>query len=323
MDKEMKLIGADLGIGENPRGMVCAANESRFVQSNYSEGITNFIVGLSGTELAPLIAERDLLAPPVRVGRRFEFKKSKGGLAFMADQDDIRAIGSSFTKVSDKRESVNSKTVNRGLTMTLDRDDMFEGDEEQAARTLSAILLRNDIRRIHALLLANDTNTAKVWGASADPDGDMLSELNTILTARGVAGNTVVYGSAAWILRRASYVKNTAAGTVPMATLTPDQVALALAVDKVHLSKTVYKTSKTGTKAQIFANMVFAYYADPIASKDDASNLKRFYSPCRDGSDMAVYIKEEDKTVDVTVEQYTAPAVTDSSGIRSLTVTAT
>jgi hypothetical protein len=324
MDKDTNIINIDQGPGRNPSGsIVAAANESRFTQSTFSEEVTNFIVGLAGTEMAALIAERDLLAPSVRVGRRFEFKKSKGGLAFLADQDDIRAIGSAFTKVSDSRESVNSKTINRGLTLTLDRDDMLEGDQEQAARTLMAILVRNDIARINALLLANDTNTAKVWGASADPDGDLLSELNAILTARGIWGNTVVFGSAAWIQRRKSYIANTAAGTVPLASLSPAEVALALAVDRVHVSKTVLKTSKKGSKSQVFASNVFAYYADPIASKDDASNLKRFCSACRDGSDFGVYVNELDKVVEISVEQYSTPAITDASGIRSLTVSAT
>lgn len=321
MDKVIN-IGIDAGVGQNMVGLIVAANEARFTQSHYSEEVTNFIVGLTGTEMAPLIAERDLLAPSVRVGRRFEFKKSKGGLAFLADQDDIRAIGSAFTKVTDKRESVNSKTINRGLCITLDRDDMLPGDAEQAARTLMAILIRNDIKRIHALLLANDTNTAKVWDKDADPDGDMLSELDAILTARGIWGNTVVFGSAAWIQRRKSYVANTAAGTVPLASLSQVEVAQALVVDKVHVSKTVMKSSKKGEKTQVFANNVFAYYADPIASKDDASNLKRFYSVCNDGSDFGVYVNEMDKVVEVSVEQYSTPAITDATGIRSLSTSA-
>lgn len=322
MKNENVIIEMDQGEGRNPVGLVAAANESRFVQSHYSEAVTNFVINLAGTELAALIGERDLLAPSVRVGRRFEFKKSTGGLAFLADQDDIRAIGAAFTKVTDTRSSVNSKTINRGLTMTLDRDDMMDGDIEQTARTLQAILIRNDIKRINTLLLANDTNTAKVWGSSADPDGDVLSELDAIMTARGLWGNTVIFGSTAWIQRRKSYVANTAAGTVPLASLTPEQVAQALAVDRVHVSKSVAKSTKKGTKAQVFASNVFAYYADPIASKDDASNLKRFFSPCREGGEFAVYVNEMDKVVEVSVEQYSTPAVTDTTGIRSLTVSA-
>jgi len=316
------VIGEDQGEGNN-RGVICAANSgNRFIDSHYSEGVTDFVVGCQGTDLAPLIAERDSIAPSVRVPRRFEFKKSKKGLAFLANENDLRAIGSGFNKVGDGRESVDAHVFNRGLTTTLDRDEMMDGDIEQAARSLTAILLRNSIKRGYALLAGTATNTGKVWGSAADPDGDVMEKMVAILEARGVLPNRAIYGSAAWLRRRTSYVGNDGDGTGALATLPPDQVAQAIAVEQLRISRAVAKSTEKGAKSLMLANKVFLYYADAVASRDDASNIKRFWSPTANGGDIAVYVNEKNKTVDVTVELYELMAVTDSDGILSLTVTA-
>jgi hypothetical protein len=321
MSKETLTIGLDAGVGPNPHGMVCAANENRFEGSHYNEPATNFLVGVLGAELQPLRDELNALAPAVRVGRRFEYKKNKKDIAFMADMDDARAIGASFAKIEDKRESVDAKTTNRGLTMTLDRDEMLDGDIEQTAQLLTAILLRNDIRRAVATLNAAATNADKTWNADALPDGDIANDLNTALIARGVMPNTVVAGSTAWLYRRSAYESSDKAGALLLANRTPAEVATALGVDKVHVSKTVYRDTKGGTKASLLANYVFMYYIDEIVSKEDGSNLKRFYTPCDGGEEFRVYVDEtQAKTVTVTVEQYSLITAVDSGGIRKFTV---
>jgi hypothetical protein len=302
--------------------LIVAANENSFEAANYSEGVTNFLVGVLGTDLDPLRRELNLIAPAIRVGRRFEFKKNKSDIAFLADQDDSRAIGAAFGKIEDKRESVDAHTTNRGLTMTLDRDEMLDGDIEQSAQLLTAILMRNDLRRAVAALAAAATNTDKTWNAGANPDGDVAADLNTALLARGVMPNTIVAGSTAWLYRRAAYEASTKAGALMLANRTPAELAAALGVDDFHVSKTVYRAAKGGAKASLLANYVFMYYKDEIASKEDGSNLKRFWSPCDGGEEFRVYVDEtKAKTIDVTVEQYSLITAVDTGGIRKFTVT--
>lgn len=321
MDMNKITIGKDVGSGPNKYGMVCAANTARFEGSHYSEGVSNFLVGVLGAELQPLRDELKRLAPPVRVGRRFEFKKNKKDIAFLADQDDERAIGASFAKIDDKRDSVDAKTVNRGLTMTLDRDDMLDGDIEQTAQLLTAILLRNDIRRAVAALNTAATNTNKTWNGDANPDGDMAVDLNEAMIARGVMPNKVVAGSTAWLYRRAAYEASEKAGALLLANRTPAEVASALGVDEVHISKTVYRAKKGGEKTSLLANYVFMYYLDDLVSKDDGSNLKRFWTPCDGGEEFRVYVDDSQaKTVTVTVEQYSLISAVDTGGIRKFTV---
>lgn len=313
-------IMKDAGAGCNVN-VIAAANEDRFTSATYSEEVTNFVVGVSGATLEPLRQERDLIMPPVHVGRRFEYKKSKGGLSFLADLDDSRAIGAEFNKVTDARENITARVPNRGLTTTIDRDDYYEGIENDRALKIIAILLRNDIRRGMGLLDAAATNAAKTWNADANPDGDMGDVLDAVLTERGIFPNTIVVGNTAWTKRRQAYESSDKAGALFLAYRTPKDVGEALGVEHIHRSTTVFKATKAGAKAQMVANRVFAFFRDLVVDKDDESNIKRFYCNCADGSEFRVYVDDSKvKTIDVTVEQYSLPAVTDATGIRKLTI---
>lgn len=315
-------IYTDKGAGLNI-GMVCAANEDRFTASTFSEEVANFIVGVAGAELEPLRRERDILMPPVRSARRSEFKKSKGGLAFLADLDDTRAIGADFNKVGEGRETEQFRVPNRGLTITIDRDDYYEGIENDYALYLTAILYRNDIRRGLGLLDAAASNTAVVWNAAGNPNKDMRTMLNDILTERGLFANTVIAGHSAWAMRSDAYEASDKAGALLLANRTPDELAATLGVDTLHISKSVFKSAKGGAKAQMVSNRVFAYFRDIVANKDDASNIKRFYCDCQGGGEIGVYVDDSRaKTIDITVEQYSLPAVTDATGIEKLTTSA-
>jgi len=302
-------------------GVLALANENRLEAANYSEGVSNFILGVLGTDLAALQAELDLLAPPVRTSRRFEYKKAAEGLSFLADLEDERAIGAEFRRVDSSGTSVNSKTANRGLSYTLDRDEMVEGSIEQTAKWLTAILLRNDLRRAIAVMVAANANTGKTWNSSANPDGDVRTELLAALTARGIMPNRLIFGVTAWAKRAAAYEASAAQGALILAGYTPDQLAGKLGVDKVHVSKTVYKGSEKGTKTGLMSSYVFAIFADDVVSKEDASNVKRFWTPCEGGQMIRVYVDESKaKTVEVIVEHYSTVALTDSTGVRQLTI---
>jgi hypothetical protein len=302
-------------------GVLALANETRMEAANYSEGVTNFVLGVMGTDLAPLQAELDLIAPPVRTGRRFEYKKAASGLSFLADLEDERAIGAKFRRLEASGTSVYSKTANRGLSYTLDRDEMVDGSIEQTAKWLAAILLRNDLRRALAVLIAANANTGKTWNSSANPDGDLRAALITVLESRGIMPNKLIFGVSAWSKRAAAYEAMTANGALVLAGYTPDQLAAKLGVDKVHVSKTVYKPTEKGTKAGLMSSFVFGTYTDDVVSKEDASNVKRFWTPCDGGEMVRVYVDESAaKTVEVIVEHYSTVALTDSTGVFQLTI---
>jgi hypothetical protein len=304
-------------------GVLALANESRLEGSTYSEGVSNFVLGVLGTDLAPLQAELDLMAPPVRTARRFEYMTSPTGLSFLADQNDERAIGADFRKIDARGATVNAKTANRGLSYTLDRDEMVDGSTEQTAKWLTAILLRNDLLRVNSVLAAAATNTDVTFSASTDPDGLIETGLLAAHTARGLYPNLVVCGLTAWAARKSAYRASTKAGALGLAAMTPADVAGVLGVDKFHQSKTVTKATKNGSKTSFLSNLIYAYYTDDVVSKDDASNIKRFWTPCDGGEQFRVYVDDSKaKTVEVIVEQYSTIAATDTTGIRKFTVTA-
>ena len=68
---------------------IISANENRFSAGNYSEALTSFTVGWNDPENTAKIL--DFIAPPIAVGRRFEFKRSDNAQAFLSENDDVRA----------------------------------------------------------------------------------------------------------------------------------------------------------------------------------------------------------------------------------------
>ena len=304
-------------------GVLAVANENRFVSSNFSDPLTEFVAAIMGTDLASLQAELNVMAPPVRSARRFEYRKAADGLSFLSDLDDERAIGADFRRLEHKGEMVNVKTANRGLTYTLDRDEMVEGDTEQTARWLAAILLRNSKRRVQKMLDAAAANNNVVFKTATDPDFIVKQKLIAALEARGLFPNNILYGIGAWSMREAAYRTSTVPGALILGQMTAEQVASALMVDRLTISKDVYKTStKKGTQF-FLGNLIYAYYTDPIIGKEDGSNVKRFWTPCEGGEMMRVFVDEsKPKTVEVMVEHYSAEAVVDSNGILKFTVAA-
>src|SRR5687768_3687158 len=103
-------------------GPLSLANESRFNSSFFSQPLTTYAVGWRD----PNNVEKTLhfLTPPIRVGRRFEFKQTDNSEAFLSELDDTRALGADFKRVEYKGSTVVDKTHNRGLTMRIDVDSV-------------------------------------------------------------------------------------------------------------------------------------------------------------------------------------------------------
>src|SRR5688572_15084792 len=94
--------------GQIQPGQVCLANESRFNSAFFSEPLTAYATGWRDPN--NIEALLDFVAPPVQVGRRFEYKKADNSEAFLSDTDDFRAIGADFKRVEFKGSSQSDKT---------------------------------------------------------------------------------------------------------------------------------------------------------------------------------------------------------------------
>lgn len=310
---------ADLGVGQNPRGVIVAANESRFASTFYSEPLTAYTVGWKDPENLESLLET--LAPAVPVGRRFEYKLADNAQAFLSETDDVRAIGSAFKKVEYSGTSANEKTQNKGLTMCVDHDDeVGDGWREMYVGRLMQRLLRNEVRRATAQLLAAATNANKTWNSSANPDGDLRAMRIAGADASGITGNTIIFGEAAWELRLDAYeaAANTSSYAGRAAAMTKEQLAAKLGADRVEVVKARYQSTATA-KANVLGSYVLGYFAVPGVGKDDPSHVKRFVTPTAGGK-FRVYVVEHEKTTDITVEHYSNIVITTSTGVRKLTI---
>lgn len=302
--------------GRQNAGIICLANEARFTAANFSEPLTAYGVGWQDPDnLQALI---DALFPPVEAARRFEFKSADNAQMFLSEADDVRAIGAPFKRLEFSGSSVNAKTLNKGLTIRLDRDEITDGSEERAVAQLRARLLRNDLRRGVALVIAAATNTAKTWGSNSDPDADVLDAIARGGDARGMDSDVVVYGAPAWQKRWKAYRAQNNAGAYASSQMAVEAVAAQLGVSRGIISKARYQATASA-KSRILGNYVLAYSAPAGVSKDDPSNVKRFWTPTQAGT-VAVYREEFPKYVDITVEHYSNIIITSTLGIEMLTI---
>ena len=72
----------------------------------------------------------NVIAPPVPVGRRFEWKSADNAEEFLSEVvDDQRAIGSDFKRVEYTATDVSDKTINQGADVYRQNLDNVSGPE--------------------------------------------------------------------------------------------------------------------------------------------------------------------------------------------------
>lgn len=318
------LILPDTGSGYKP-GQIYFANDSRLLETYYSEPLTTYTVGWKDPN--DIGATLQFLAPEVPVGRRFEWKKANNAEEFLSETiDDQRAIGSDFKRVEYTATDVTDKTLNKGLGIVVDLDNVSGSNwrQEKTAKVLRR-LQRNELRRAFAALSGAATNTAKTWDTTAgkDPDQDVMDDLVTAGTATGIRPNRVLYGDAAWTLRRKAHRAQNTAGGNASAGLNESELASALMVDRVLISKEVFQ-SAAATKAGIVANKVLMFYAQDGVDTEDPSHIKRFVTvhPTEQGGGRFRVFEQQlsSKLVLLTVEHYSKIVVTFATGIRQFTI---
>ena len=299
---------------------ITAANENRFTAGNYSEALTAFTVGWQDPDNIAKIL--DFIAPPIPVGRRFEFKRSDNAQAFFSENDDVRAVGSEFKRVSYTGESVNEKTLNKGLTIRVDHDEVAGDDwQERYVQMLLQRLLRNELRRaVSALDTISESSSDDIeWGDSANPDADIRKMLMEAANASGVRPNRLLFGESAWDLRMTCLESQNSAVAFKAGAMAQSELAAKFLLEGCEVLTSRYQASAT-QKSQIAGLSVYAFFAQNAISKDEPSNLKRFYTPVEEGGAFRVYCDEHAKYTDITVEHYSSIVATSELGVRKITV---
>jgi hypothetical protein len=309
--------------GNNAVGQIVLANEARFTASYASEPLTNYSIGWKDN--ANIEKTLDFLFPPVQVARRFEYKKADNSEAFYSETDDVRSIGADFKRVEYKGSSVLDKTLNKGLTIRVDLDQVgaLPNWRELYTSRLLQRILRNELRRAITLASNAATNTAKTWDTTAgkDPDQDVLTDLIAAVDDSGVRPNRILYGDVAWNKRLISHRAQTNAGGYGSAALTVQELAGFLGVEQILVSRERYTSSATA-KSKVVPDIVLEFYAEDGVTPDDPTNTKRFWTPVEGGGKYRVYEQPVSaKLIDLTVEHYSNVSITSTVGLRKLTIT--
>jgi len=308
-------------------GVIYAANASRFSESFMVQDLTTYAVGWRDPN--NIEATVDFYAPRVEVGGPyFEYLEAINAEEFFSDgsKEDLRAIGAEYPKIRPYQgANTLGKTEDRGLTAVVDLRTVRGKSnwEQEIVARLMRRCHRNRLRRAVALLSAAATNTGKTWDTTAgkDPDQDVISELVTAATASGVGANRIAYGHTAWAKRSLSHRAQETAGGFASASMTPDQLAGLLGVDRVLVSKERYQSSASA-KTEIVGDKVHMFYALDGATTEDGSNIKTFVAPYEGGGFFRVYVQQiSANLVAVTVSYEEKQAITSTLGVRQFTIT--
>lgn len=303
------------------------ANDERFVETYFSEPLTNYAVGFRDPN--NIEATCSFFAPPVPVGRRFEWKAAVNSEEFLSELvDDQRAIGSDFKSVKYTGTDVTDKTLNRGLTIIVDLDNVTGTNwQNQKVAKLLRRLWRNRLRRALAAIGSAAVQTPYTWdlAAGVNPDQDVRNELIAAANISGIRPNRVGYGDSALNFRMGSFgAQNNPAGYIGYMADPMQSLASALMVDKCIVSKERYQ-SAAAAKSEIVGNSVFAFFAEDGVDTEDPSNIKCFISSFdseQGGGLVRVYVQQlSAKLVAVTVEMYEKIVVPYSGGVRQLVIT--
>lgn len=321
-------IAREADIATPEHGQIALANSASFNNTFFSEALTNYALGWKdGSDLQAML---EFLFPPVQVSRRFDFRSFGANDDFLYETDDARAVGADFKRVEYKGAIQSSKTVNKGLCLFVDLDEVAGMDNWEIVYTGRLIrrCMRNDLYTAIAALVAGATLSSKNWGptnTSRDPDADIMNLIDTSGDAIGFNPNRVAFLGNTWVKRALSYrALDTIGGRASAGLTTPSEVAQFCGAEQGMKIDHRVAASKTGAKSKGAANNVIAFMADNGIGPEDPSCCKMFWSPCGDGSRMRVYSRQvSEKLHKLTVERYNRMVVTSTTGIVGHTITFT
>lgn len=315
--------------GNNKPGIICMANDSRFVEAHFSEPLTSFAVGWKdGANLEALL---EFIAPEVQTSRRFQYGKADNAEEFLSETgiEDVRAIGGDFKRVEYTQSKVDSSTLNKGLTIRVDLDQVADNANWQQIYTAKLMrrLLRAEIRRSYALLVAAATaytDGSLAWSNATqkDPDTQLMDAAIAYGDVVGVHPARILFGLGSWSARRKCYAQQNTASAFAAARMTADEVAQSALCRNGYVSGERYTTGAATKGRLATSGVVLLYDAEAGQTPEDSSNIKRFVSNTDGGTRFKVFAQQINaKLFDITVEHYSRTVVTSTLGIKSLTVT--
>jgi hypothetical protein len=310
--------------GDFEHNRLLAFNASQFEANEPSEFLSNYAVRYQDPLAASLQSLLQMLAPDVQCGmsRTVEYAVYLLQDAFLSMDntlDDLRAIGADFTTLRNTTKTmVFQKIPNRGLAVEVDEDEeRLDPDwQQRKVAYLLGILARTALRRALALFIASATAVAKNWSTPGDPDMDLLNELENSL----IRMTRLILGPTAATKRKINFRAQNTAGGFASAGLSDQELADYLALDQAVTARNKY-TSGVGATSSIFASYALLFIASDTMQKDDPSNLKTFWAPCKNGQRYATYVRQVgDKRWRIAVEKYELTAVTAVAGAEILTI---
>lgn len=309
-------------------GGICLANASLLTQGTYQKSLTDYIVGWKDPQNYNDLL--DYIAPPVEVARRFDYKAAKNSEALLSDPtEDLVGSDGNFKRILETSLEITAKTVNRGLTKRILKDDRVGNYRQNTIMALTARLNRNRLARAQLLQVAAATPTSINWGSSnttRDPDGDMQALFLAAGASSGLSPNRIYLGRDNWALRSNAYRASSAPYAGAAARMTPDELGAlwGLPPGGLRVTDTRIQRPADATKKIVAGAYVFAFYSQPVIDVNDASNFKRFWSACpASGQELAVHVEEHPGYDDITVECNELLAQTASEGVKSLVITNT
>jgi hypothetical protein len=311
------------GEASDAPNMITAINAAIQVESNYIEALTTYATGWKPEQgIEALLA---FIAPPRKVGERFEYEQLTNIEAFLSSVDeDLRAKRADFKSITPPTSTkVQAATKNRGLQIVVEnRDIAIKGAEHYVSMLLQRLKL-NKVRRAFALLSATANNTAKTWDTTAgkDPDQDVISQLITAAAESGIRPNRVLYGETAWSKRGLAHRAQNTAGGFASASMNEAALAGLLGVDEVLVGKARYASSASA-RAEVVSNLVIMFNALASESMQDPTNVVDFWSACDvGGGQFAVYQWSiGSKFTGIAVEHNELLAAVSDLGVEKFTV---
>lgn len=329
LNSYLALTGATLLADAPALGQITVANAAQNYAGSLAQDVQGYLAGLPSTDEMEML---DLLFPGIQVNDFFQFAKADDEAYLTeADDSDIRAIGANFKRVQYKGTTVTDATQQKGLTMRVDHKTLpkvngvvVPGWENRYAASLRNRLVRADKVRGLALLDAAATNTAVTFSAATNPDGLLRAMVQATRVATGMAPTHCVIGNAAFQARVDAYEAAARAntGVANHSDYSLEDLARYLNVGRVVLEDGIKQTAKGGNKVDTLGLLAYSYSAMESAIMEDASNIKRAYSPVTGGGEWAVAIQENAVFTDITVWHESKIFVPISTGIRKITVTA-
>ena len=206
-----------------------------------------------------------------------------------------------------------------------DTSDIVGLQQSKVRSLLSSATLSNE-KDLFTYLKANVSAEAGkgTWNASTDPIEQLDEQLVALETALGRRPNRILMGTLAWQIMRDN-AKTQARFKSGFASITRDMVSNVLIFPvEIAIGGLLYNSAQpqaTKSKARFVGSDVFCFYADQNPTMEDPSFAKTFTTGRGGIQSVRTYREEGSRSDIVAVDWNRQFAITNSEGVKRLTVT--